>query len=131
MTIIEIKETGKKEKITVIDPKTGVDWSGDLIGNACSDMDGYNDDGETIMTQDNFNWWENYCSEYQKADELVNEFFQDIKTDCWKQHDTGAPEDAYLKETEMQELYNDTIGGVEFNDVPAAMKQFVKENTKK
>ncbi|RLF35599.1 MAG: hypothetical protein DRN03_04980 [Thermoplasmata archaeon] len=53
---IEIKESGEEKQITVIDTKTGNDWSMDLIGNADPENEGYNDDGIMIMTQETFNW---------------------------------------------------------------------------
>jgi len=128
MTQIEIKETGRTEEIIVIDPKTGIDWSADLIGNTDPEIEGYNDDGGMIMTQENFNWWENYCNEYEKADNLVNDFFNDLKEDCWNKFETGNPEDAYQKSDNLEAKYHDYICGIEFNDIPQAMLRFIKEN---
>ena len=134
MARIEIKETGSVEEITVIDPNTYLDWSGDLIGNAYPEIEGYNDDGEMIMTQANFDWWDNYCIEYQQADELVHEFFENLGNDCQDQFaaaDTeAAAESAYYREMEMQEWFDNVMGSTEFNDLPAAMIQFVTDNVK-
>ena len=104
---IEIKETGKEERITCIDPKQGTDWSSDLIGNADPKNEGYNDDGIMIMTQVNFDWWFNYCSEYESADYAVNELL--IEKDSH----------------ELTDYYHNLICGMEFNDIPEAMHNFV------
>ena len=128
MKEIKIKETGQIEEITVIDAKTGLDWSGDLIGNADPEIEGYDDEDIMIMTQDNFDWWFNYCNEYEKADNAVHEFFQDLTNDCQDNFDTGEPEDAYQRETEMQEKFHDYINGIEFNDIPEYMTRFIEEN---
>ncbi len=123
MTEIKIKESGKIEEITVIDPKTGLDWSGDLIGN---NFDGteWTEDGVVIMDQEDFDWWSNYCNEYETADNLIYEFFTDL-TDNFE---IREPEDAYQKENKMKELYYNYIYGYEFNDLPDAMVKFVEDN---
>ena len=110
MTFIEIKETGKEEKIEVLDPKTRIDWSGDLIGNHSPEIEGYNDDGCMIMTQDTFDWWADYCNKYEVADQAVSDLLSE-KDDL-----------------ELSELYHDFICGIEFNEIPEAMMIFVKEH---
>ena len=128
MTEIEIEKTGKKQIITVIDPRTDLDWASDLIGNANPKIIGYNEEGNIIMGQEEFDWWENYCIEYQKADYLVYRFFSDLEKNCWNNFKTGYPEDAYQEFDRLKARYHDFICGIEFNEIPAAMTDFVGRN---
>jgi len=59
---MEILVNGEVQELGMIDPATGVSWEADLIGNA-DGFDGYDDDKEMpTMTQDTFDWWEQYIS---------------------------------------------------------------------
>ena len=125
MTEIQIKENGKVEEITVIDPKTGLDWAADLIGNTDPVIVGFNSDDNMIMGQEEFDWWSDYCEKYEQADNLVHDFFNDLEENCWNNFETGHPEDAYQKSIELSEEYHNYICGIEFNDLPSAMVNFV------
>ena len=109
MTEIIIKETNKIKRIEVIDPKTGLDWSGNLIGNAAPEIEGYDDEGRMIMTEETFDWWETYCIAYENADKALYEYMQD-------------------RENDDLEKFADYISGIEFNDLPGAMRSFIEEN---
>ena len=129
MIEIIIKETNTIKRIEVINPKTGLDWSGDLIENANPEIEGYDDEGRMIMTAETFDWWETYCAAYENADKALYDFFQELKNDCWEHFSGRDPEDAYLRETETTEKFHNYIAGVEFNDIPSAMVEFVKSNS--
>lgn len=111
---MEIFNTTTKEtiEITLIDPVTGIDWSGDFMGNAisvCEDFT-YNEDMEKYEANELIcDWWLNYCTEYQEADDLVYEWKKDA-------------------DDEIVSYYENYIGGVEFEDLPSCMKKFVEEN---
>ena len=69
---IRIKETGKIEHLELIDPKSGVCWVRDLMGNHDAtppmeqDTEGY-ETGRYMMAQYDFNWWSNLCRAYQES----------------------------------------------------------------
>jgi len=66
---ITIIETGEKEELTIIDPKSGCNWINDMMGN-CGALPDYNDDDGTYhIAKDDFEWWDNLTAAYQKADE--------------------------------------------------------------
>lgn len=69
-----INETGKREELYIIDRKSGVDWSGDLIGNsgAIGDYIKYDEDAEAYrIGQEDYDWWVAYIAMYERyADEL-------------------------------------------------------------
>jgi len=113
---IKINETGEIKRITLIDLKTGVDWSGDYMESAESGFDG----DYITMSQENFDWWNNQCNEYQKADEAVYELLNRAET-----------EEEEIKKNKLTEQYHDFINGVEFNEQPEAMIKFVDENSGK
>jgi len=62
--------------LEITNPETGCNWEQDLIGNA-NGFDGYDDEKELyIMTQDTYDWWDNYIKTEQdlqnRASELKN-----------------------------------------------------------
>lgn len=64
---ITIKETNDIQEITIIDPKTGLDYARDFIGNNEIDLE-FDDEGNIIMTEEACDYWFNLCSHYEKAD---------------------------------------------------------------
>ena len=70
---IKIKQTNEEKQLNLIDPKTGLCWIGDLMGNHNAlpeietDADGWETDFR-IMSQVDFDWWENLATAYQAAD---------------------------------------------------------------
>ena len=63
---VKIKETGEIKELVSIDPKTGLDWSQDLVGNTGAFMDGRFvwDEGEDVylVSLDEYEWWGEYTS---------------------------------------------------------------------
>lgn len=81
-TKIKNTETNEITTITVIDPKSGCDWSGDLIGNAddlafASDDDDFDFEG----TSDQISWWVEYCDKYDRLDSQLHALLQNADTD--------------------------------------------------
>jgi len=118
---MELRNTTTDEivEVIIIDPRTGLDISDDLIGNTMHNFS-WNDEHECWETDlEDLKWWQEFAVEYQEADEAVFQFFHDIKE--------------YVDECEEEKIkdwYNDYIGGVEFNDLPNTMMVFVEEKKK-
>ena len=56
------------EELELIDPKTGIDWICDFIGNsgAVGDYIKYDDEkGAYLIDSENFEWWKNVVAEMQ------------------------------------------------------------------
>jgi len=75
MNII-IKETGKVETLSIIDPKTGVNYISDFIGNQGALSDGQftfdeNKDG-WVADQATFDWWDKVVDDNQKLVDRVS-----------------------------------------------------------
>lgn len=64
--------TGKEVSLTIIDRKTGCEWTNDLIGNAGALN--YNSDREMAeMSQEDFEWWSNTIEGLEKIEDLTEE----------------------------------------------------------
>jgi hypothetical protein len=67
---VQIKETGKFEELTTIDPKTGIDYSGDLIGNHGGFMDDQFELSENkdfhICDQETYEWWNKVLNDIEE-----------------------------------------------------------------
>lgn len=110
---IQIKETGKIETLTLLDPKSGCCWihdavdpSGDILYNEVTEV--YECD------QDTFDWWQAFATAYQAADYRWHALLQDVDNDT----------------------YNDMIEAkqgmeAEFNDYPSALSELCDEWQKK
>jgi hypothetical protein len=70
---IRINETKQIKYLSITDPKTGCDWTVDLIGSHGGEFDYDYDDNIYTMDQDNFNWWEDLIERYQSADNKYHE----------------------------------------------------------
>lgn len=71
---VKIKETGKSEDLSLI-AESGICWAQDLIGNHGALTDGqfdYDEEiGEYLCSQDTYDWWRDYLTAQQKADDRV------------------------------------------------------------
>lgn len=67
---IIIYETGEEKELKLIDPTNGVDWSEDFICNS-SDMI-YTENGDAIMTEEEYNLWSDFCKRQNENDEYRN-----------------------------------------------------------
>jgi len=74
MLKIKIIETGKIETLSVTDPNTGIDWTADFITDGGNQHD---DDGNTIMDQDTYNFWSAACDRQQQIDDYRWSLSQD------------------------------------------------------
>ena len=66
---VRIKETGKVDKLTLLDPETGVDYTVDFIGGTAALNDGHfiydEDQGTYLCDQQTFEWWEKVLGDNQ------------------------------------------------------------------
>ena len=65
--------------LTLVDPRTGVDWSGDYVGNHYDtqlhrDKSGR---GDYITTEVTADWWVDQCERQQRADNAMAELTSD------------------------------------------------------
>lgn len=85
---VTIIETGETATLKIIDPKSGTDWTNDLLGNHGALPD-YNDETDSYhMPHDDYNWWSDLIDRYQTADDRYHELLRSL------------PESAYV---ELQE----------------------------
>lgn len=116
MTTIKNTETNEIVEIRVIDPKSGNDWSSDLVGNACDDYLIFSDDDDYDYEADaeTTAWWVDYCNRYETADHKLYDALRETES-C---------------ETDHEYEYS-RIGGTEFNDLPEAMVWAAERSLKK
>lgn len=78
---ITIIETGEKKELVIIDPKTRIQWTNDLLGNHAALPD-YNDDGTYHIPQDDYDWWYDLINNYQAADNRRHEIICGLDEDA-------------------------------------------------
>ena len=80
---IRIRETGQTKDISIVDPRNGVNWIGDLIGNFGGwDYIGWNDNLDCYETdKETFDWWADLVERYEAADNAVYDFAGDLDCD--------------------------------------------------
>ena len=101
---IIIEETKQIEILSIIDPKQGTDWIGDMLGNADA-LGEYDEENDAYnMSQEDYDWWADYVDSYQKADDKLNEYDLDAQ----------------------QEII-EIMGDVEFNDYPEYLMSAIAE----
>ena len=104
MTKIKNIQTGEITEITIIDPKTRLDWSGDFIGNTVHGMESGGEDADWQSDEETIDWWVQYAIEYEKADFRLYEAMQNESDEDW------------------YDLYNEYLS-VEVNDLADAMNK--------
>lgn len=69
---VKIRETGKLETLSTIDRKSGVNWTGDLVGNSGAFADGQfewsDEDDAYLVSQDDYDWWVKYISDLETTE---------------------------------------------------------------
>jgi hypothetical protein len=80
---VRIIETGKDEELSIIDPKTGMDWINDLMGNHDA-LPEYDEEADRhLMNQEDLDWWADLVERYQTADDRLYEIIMGIE-DEWR-----------------------------------------------
>lgn len=73
-----INETGKVGILKLVDPKTGVNYVADFIGNAGAlGCEFKLIDGDYHVDQEDFDWWERVIAKQQEADNLKSEYTEE------------------------------------------------------
>ena len=103
---VQIIETGERETLSIIDPKSGCDWIQDMMGN-CDELPEYDDDADAyMMRQSEYDWWSNLTYEYEKADHRMFDLRASL-----------TPEQV----EEFDALWVDMNNSSDLEDVPAMM----------
>lgn len=104
---IRIKETGEVKDLTIIDRKTGCEWTADLVGD--DDCITYNRDREIYETdQASYDWWNNMIDKLEHA--------EDVKQKYIEKYGADAVEDAlaqYDTPTDLEDQPSATISALE------------------
>ena len=104
---IQIIETSARETLSILDPKSGMDFIQDLMGNHDALPD-YNDDLDAYeMTQADFDWWLDLTARYEKQDHRMHKIRKD-----------ADDRDAFDSAWESYNASND------LDDLPSYMEQF-------
>lgn len=78
---IKIEETGNMEELSIIDPRNGLGWIVDLMGNN-GDLPEYDEDNDWyVMSQDDYDWWHKLTAEYEEADNRYYDLLQECNED--------------------------------------------------
>jgi len=76
ITTIETKE---EKDLSLIDPKTGLSWTNDLMGNYGA-LPRYDDESDRyLMSQKDFDWWADLIARYQEADDRFFALTQSLR----------------------------------------------------
>ena len=108
---IKIKETSEMEELSLIDPKSGTDWTGDLLGNHDAEMEYDDDTGTYTMTQENYDWWSDLINRYQAADDTCHELLSEL--------DDEASEELQLRVNDI---------GCDLENYPESLLQICNEH---
>ena len=74
---VQIIETGNRETLSIVDPKSGCDWIHDLMGNH-GELPDYNDEIDAYeMSQEDYDWWADLTARYEKANHRMYSLRQD------------------------------------------------------
>ncbi len=85
MMNIIIKETSARHELSIVDPDNGVDWIGDLVGNAGAfdrEFSERNEDGEYIVAQEDYDWWREVVDGLQAAHDRIYELKEEYGSDA-------------------------------------------------
>lgn len=75
MITVKLTDTGQTDTLSIIDPKTGIDWITDLLGN--HGVYRNRDDGAVHMTSADCEWWQRYIDGQDRINEQLAELSAD------------------------------------------------------
>lgn len=82
---IVIEETKQIKQLSIIDPKSGVNWASDLVGNHIMPSDYQtNEDGVLIMDEATYDWWYTLCSDLENAEARKAELLALLHDEQWE-----------------------------------------------
>jgi hypothetical protein len=83
---ILIKDTNKIESLEIIDPRTGINWIEDFVGNTGALTDGqfeYEDEtGSYLCEQSTFDWWSKVVSDNEALENRIYDLVQEHGSDA-------------------------------------------------
>lgn len=88
-----------QEKTLEMRAANGIDWSADFIATGEQDWE-CDDDGRYIVTQEDFEWWENMITEWQYMESIIADYKDQFDRD------------------EVDQVVNDTVGGYDLENQP-------------
>lgn len=110
---VKIIETGEIKELLIIDAKSGLDYSSDLLGNHDA-YDGFDDGNEIgLMTQETYNWWAELMPRYESADMAVEDYRKTLDDD-----------------SDFLELLSHSTG-CDLEDMPAALLSAIEQHRDK
>ena len=109
---MKLYNTTTKETVELVitDPATDTNIAGQIIGDSWHDLETVEIDGveELSGDADQCEWWIDYCDRLNDAEQKIYDFLEENE--------------------DLRDDYNNFIGGVEFNDRPDAIINFIKSN---
>ncbi|NCC05839.1 MAG: hypothetical protein EOM37_17775 [Proteobacteria bacterium] len=110
---VQIIETGARVELSIIDPKSGMDWTNDLMGNYGALPD-YDDETDAyMMSQADYDWWASLIDDYQRADYRMYE----LRRDWTSERDDGD-------EWEFDAAWEGYNTANDLEEYPGMMEQF-------
>jgi hypothetical protein len=107
---VKINETGKIEKLEIIDPKSGVNWINDLMGNHDA-LPEYDDEEDVcLIDQDEYDWWKNLTTTLEAAENRYSEL----------RAESSDP-------NQLDDNKNDFCGNCDLEDLPGLLNQFCNQ----
>jgi hypothetical protein len=100
---------GQIVELSIIDPKTGVDWIEDLLGN--HDI-GADEEGFYAMEEEEYEWWVHHVERHQEAEYALHEVSSE------------------MSEQELVEI-REIAGGVDLEDYPDTVFWAIEAEGKK
>jgi len=100
-----LKTTTRTVTLSLVDPKSGLDWSGDYVGNHSDSALVRDPDGAVDYLTDDAtaDWWLNQCAAQQEADNALAELSADGR----------------------QSILDD-VGGLDLEDQPGAILEAIR-----
>lgn len=68
--------------LTIIDPKSGMEWTHDLIGNADEFGDYDHEKGMHTMTEEAYAWWSDYIAVEQSLQDRIQAINESLDNDA-------------------------------------------------
>lgn len=104
---VKIEETGKIETLEISDPKSGMNWINDLMGNH-GELPEYDDEQDIyLMDQESFDWWKSLTTNLDAAENR----YQELRSESDDPH-------------KMDDDKNEFVGNCDLEDLPGYIDQF-------
>lgn len=113
---IIIRESQKTEELSIIDPRTGVNYISDFVGNTGAHTDGqfeWDEDKDAyICDQDTFDWWSKVVDDNQKLEDRIYQLREEHGHDAVEQA-IGDAFDCDLEDhaRAVNQVLDDVFGG--------------------